>query len=101
MADHVSNLPDLSNVYDVPADAARSYREKGHTVLRRVASREEIAAYRPEIESAVQNDSRETGPIEISPPANATPASGRRSRLYSAPSRLATPLVPPARGSLS
>jgi ectoine hydroxylase-related dioxygenase (phytanoyl-CoA dioxygenase family) len=33
-------------------------------VLRGVASREEIAAYRPEIESAVQQDSRETRPIE-------------------------------------
>lgn len=46
------------------ADAARDYREKGHTVLRGVAPREEIAAFRPEIESSVQQDSRETRPIE-------------------------------------
>ena len=64
MPDGLIDLPDLSSAYEVPADTLCEYREKGHTVLRGVASREEIAAYRPEIESAVQQDSRETRPIE-------------------------------------
>ena len=60
----VLNLPDLSRLYDAPAERIAEFQEKGHTVLRGVASPEEIAAYKPEIESAVEADSRETRPID-------------------------------------
>jgi ectoine hydroxylase-related dioxygenase (phytanoyl-CoA dioxygenase family) len=44
--------PDLSSDYAIPAERIREFREKGHTCLRGLASREEVAAYGPAIEAA-------------------------------------------------
>jgi ectoine hydroxylase-related dioxygenase (phytanoyl-CoA dioxygenase family) len=58
------NLPDLVGSYNMPGERVAEFREKGHTVLRGVASPEEIATYRPVIEAAVQEHGRETRPLE-------------------------------------
>jgi ectoine hydroxylase-related dioxygenase (phytanoyl-CoA dioxygenase family) len=57
-------LPDLSGDYDVPPERIAEFQEKGHTVLRGVASPGEIAAYRPLIEDAVRQHGRETRPLQ-------------------------------------
>src|SRR6185436_18114752 len=57
-------LPDLSSDYAVPADRVAEFEREGHTVLRAVCTREEIAAYRPVIEAATKEHSTETRPIE-------------------------------------
>ena len=46
----ITTLPALDGEYHVPADAVSEFREKGHTVLRGVATAEEIAAWGPFIE---------------------------------------------------
>ena len=57
-------LPDLSARSDVPATRVAELREKGHTVLRRLASHDEVTAYRPVIEAAALAHARETRPVE-------------------------------------
>jgi ectoine hydroxylase-related dioxygenase (phytanoyl-CoA dioxygenase family) len=42
-------LPDLSGLAEVPDSATRCFRDKGHAVLRGLASAAEIEAYRPAI----------------------------------------------------
>ena len=58
------SLPELSGNYAVPPTAVTEFAAKGHTVLRRVASAEEVALYRPVIEDAVRRHSREQRPLE-------------------------------------
>ena len=64
MSNLTTALPDLASEYEVPADRIAEYREKGHTVLRGVASPDEVAAYRPVIKSAAMSQNRETRPLE-------------------------------------
>jgi hypothetical protein len=49
MAVAVGQLPDLNSDYTVSPGQVSQYRTDGHTILRSVASREEIKAYRPVI----------------------------------------------------
>jgi ectoine hydroxylase-related dioxygenase (phytanoyl-CoA dioxygenase family) len=58
------DVPDLSDEYSVPPEVAQQFQRDGHTVLRGLASADEIAAYRPVIEEATIADSRETRPME-------------------------------------
>jgi ectoine hydroxylase-related dioxygenase (phytanoyl-CoA dioxygenase family) len=58
------SLPDLSADYPVGAEVAGEFRAKGHAVLRGVATRTEVTAYRPVIEAAALRCSRETRPLE-------------------------------------
>jgi len=56
-------LPDLASPYDVPPERVQEYADKGHTVLRGVASAEEIAAYRPLIREAAFAHNKEHRPL--------------------------------------
>ena len=47
-------LPDLSSDYAVPDDRVDEFAREGHTVLREVCTRDEVAAYRPVIEAATK-----------------------------------------------
>ncbi len=47
-------LPDLAATVDLPAEQIGRFRELGHTVVRGLASRDEVAAFRPAIETAVR-----------------------------------------------
>lgn len=58
-----TDLPALDSAYDVPADRVAEFRERGHTVLRGVASAAEIAAYRPVIKSVALRENREARPL--------------------------------------
>ena len=60
----VTALPPLDSDYHVPSEAVAEYAEKGHTVLRGLASPAEIAAYEPVIREAAFRHNRETRPIE-------------------------------------
>ena len=60
IADASTPLPDLSDDHIVPAARIAEFRDKGHTIVRGVASRDEIAAYRPIIEAATRRHCRET-----------------------------------------
>jgi ectoine hydroxylase-related dioxygenase (phytanoyl-CoA dioxygenase family) len=59
-----TELPTLDSDHAVPADAISEYREKGHTILRGLASAAEIAAYEPVIREAAFRHNRETRPLE-------------------------------------
>lgn len=50
MTGATEHWPDLSSTLDVPASSVTEFREKGHTVVRGLASADEVAAYRPDIE---------------------------------------------------
>jgi hypothetical protein len=57
-------LPDLSSDYAVPEDRIDEFAREGHTVLREVCTRDEVAAYSPVIEAATKKHTSETRPIE-------------------------------------
>lgn len=59
-----SDLPALNGVYDVPAAAAEQFRRDGHTVLRALASPEEIAAWRPVIHEVALAHNTQTRALE-------------------------------------
>lgn len=59
----LSGLPQLSSDYAVPPERVREFREKGHTCLRGLASREEIAHYGPVIETAALAHKLEQRPL--------------------------------------
>lgn len=63
MPDSTLTLPELTGTYAVPADRVAEYREKGHTILRGLASPEEMAAYEPVIRSAAFAHNTETRPL--------------------------------------
>lgn len=56
-------LPALSDDYSLAPDQIGHYRENGHLLLRGVASAEEVAAYRPVINSAAQAFNTEHRPL--------------------------------------
>ena len=58
------DLPDLDGDVEVDSAAVEGFQRDGHTVVRGLASADEAAAYRPHIESAVREDSKESRPIE-------------------------------------
>ena len=63
MSDVISTLPALDDLYEVDADALRSFKRDGHTVLRGVCSAPEIDAYGPVIKEAAFRFNRETRPL--------------------------------------
>ena len=48
----------------MPEDCIDEFVREGHTVLREVRTRDEVAAYRPVIEAATKKHTSETRPIE-------------------------------------
>ena len=58
------NLPPLSDPHDTPAEAIAAIRDNGHCVVRGLASRDEVEAYRPAIETAVQRHAQNQIPLE-------------------------------------
>ena len=64
MLDVKNDLPDLTSAFDVPAERIEEYRDKGHTVLRGLASADEVAAYRPVIRSVALRENREGRPLD-------------------------------------
>lgn len=64
MSDIKADLPELADSYDVPAERIRDFREHGHTILRGVASAEEVDAFRPVIKTVALRENREDRPIE-------------------------------------
>jgi ectoine hydroxylase-related dioxygenase (phytanoyl-CoA dioxygenase family) len=60
----LTELPSLDRDYAVPAEAIAEYDEKGHTILRGLASTAEITAYEPVIREAAFRHNKETRPIE-------------------------------------
>ena len=59
-----TTVPALDDAYPLEATAVEQFRNEGHTVVRGLASPEEIAVFRPAIEAAVRTHSRETRPLE-------------------------------------
>ena len=58
------DLPDLASPYDVPQGNLDEYAEKGHTILRGVASAAEVAAYQPLIREVAFAHNKEHRPLE-------------------------------------
>ena len=59
-----SILPDLAKAYDVSEDQANDYQRDGHILLRGVAAREEVSAYREVILEARERFGAERTPLE-------------------------------------
>ncbi len=57
-------LPELHKPYTVNADQIADFQKDGHILLKEVAAKEEIAAYRPTIIDAVQRLKRENRPLQ-------------------------------------
>jgi ectoine hydroxylase-related dioxygenase (phytanoyl-CoA dioxygenase family) len=60
----VEALPALDAAVDLPAGTVEQFQRDGHTVVRGLASGDEVAAYRPLIEQAALTHSTETRPLE-------------------------------------
>src|SRR3954469_17336561 len=60
----LSDLPDLGGDHELATSTIRQFRRDGHTVLRGLASSEEIAAYGPHIQRVALANSRETRPLD-------------------------------------
>ena len=56
-------LPRLEDRYDLTSEAVTAYRKNGHVLLRGLASRDEVAAFRPVVSSAVTRFNRESRPL--------------------------------------
>ena len=63
-AAEMTTLPELSSDYSVSPSQTAEYRQQGHTVLRAVASPEEIGMYRPAIVDAADRYNPETRPLD-------------------------------------
>src|SRR5437868_5567156 len=57
-------LPELVSEYALSVEQITSFRERGHILLRGVASRAEVAAYRPPIKRAVERFNTETRALD-------------------------------------
>ena len=53
----------LADPHVIPADAVASLRNKGHCVVRGLASAAEVAAFRPAIEAAVKRHADNQAPL--------------------------------------
>lgn len=60
---HIESFPDLSNPYELGADAVASYQKNGHVLLRGVASAQEIQAYRDLIASTAAEFAKSYKPL--------------------------------------
>ncbi|MBA3653693.1 MAG: phytanoyl-CoA dioxygenase family protein [Actinobacteria bacterium] len=60
----LGQLPDLSSPYPVPEASVAELREKGHTLLRQVATADEMAAWGPYIREVALRNSEEDRPVE-------------------------------------
>jgi len=60
----VDDLPALDAPLTLAAGTVEQFRRDGHAVVRGLATTEEVAAYRPCIEAAALQNSRETRPME-------------------------------------
>ena len=60
----VDPAPSLDAPHDLPAACVDEFRAKGHTVVRGLASAEEVAAYRPAIQAAAIEHAYDKRPIE-------------------------------------
>ena len=60
----VTTLPDLASGYDIPPRQVAEFQRQGHTLLRRLASSEEAAAYRGVILAAREHFGTERTPLE-------------------------------------
>jgi ectoine hydroxylase-related dioxygenase (phytanoyl-CoA dioxygenase family) len=58
------DVPDLSATIAVGPDAVREFREKGHTAIRGLATPDEVAAFRPDIERVAADRAWEKRPLE-------------------------------------
>jgi ectoine hydroxylase-related dioxygenase (phytanoyl-CoA dioxygenase family) len=58
------SLPPLDTTFDVAAGEGERFGRDGHAVIRSLARRDEVAAYRPVIEDAAMRHVRETRPLE-------------------------------------
>ena len=56
-------LPSLDDPHTVPEAAIASVRENGHCVIRGLAGREDVEAFRPAIEAAVQRHAEKQAPL--------------------------------------
>lgn len=63
MTTKTTALPDLSSDYRLSPQQRNEFRHSGCIVLRGVAAREEVAAYRPLIEAAVAKFNKQTKPL--------------------------------------
>jgi ectoine hydroxylase-related dioxygenase (phytanoyl-CoA dioxygenase family) len=59
-----SQLPDLGSTVAVPTETVLGFRENGHAVVRGLASAEEVAAYRPDIERVAADRAFDKRPLE-------------------------------------
>lgn len=64
MSSSPTAVPSLGQVRAVPLGAIDEFRAKGHTVVRTLASADEVAAYRPAIEQTAARMTIESRPIE-------------------------------------
>lgn len=64
VADEAAALPDLSRPIAVSAAAIAEFGERGHTVIRGLASAEEVAAYRPAIVATGPKGQYDFRPLE-------------------------------------
>jgi ectoine hydroxylase-related dioxygenase (phytanoyl-CoA dioxygenase family) len=58
------SMPRLDDPYRLDPACLAEFRDKGHTVVRRLCTPNEVAAFRPAIEDAALAHSRETRPLE-------------------------------------
>ena len=79
-----TSFPDLDATYEVDDDCIANFRRDGHTVVRGLASSEEIAVYGPIIQQAAMTDNNQRRPIEEARhlrqgvPADREPVASRR-----------------------
>lgn len=64
MSSSDTSLPRLDEPYDVPPDAIEAYRRDGHVLLRGVATRDEVEAFRPHIQRCVKAAGKDRVPLE-------------------------------------
>lgn len=64
MNKQVETLPQLDDFKKLPEDNIREFRESGHTLVKQVLSKEEIAAYRPVIVGAADHYNTETRKLQ-------------------------------------
>ncbi len=62
----LESLPSLESEYLVPQAKRTAYERDGHTILRQVASREEVQAYHPYIAQALDKNKKEHRKLEES-----------------------------------
>jgi ectoine hydroxylase-related dioxygenase (phytanoyl-CoA dioxygenase family) len=60
----LEDLPDLTSEFDLPDSVIAEFQEKGHTAVRGLASADEVAAYRADIERVAAERAHERRPFE-------------------------------------